>query len=93
MNTSISNTRSAGTSAIVCRARSRIKFVMYIMYIMYIDCTYILFKKFKTTHHRKLMGCCAIRMTLLGNTISKFLRNSRDSELFYWTFCELLKLV
>jgi hypothetical protein len=49
-------------------ARSRIKFVIHFMYI---DCTYILSKKFKTTH-RKLMSSCPIRMTLLWNTISKF---------------------
>jgi hypothetical protein len=34
------------------RARSRIKFVIHFMYI---DCTYILVKKFKTTH-RQLMS-------------------------------------
>jgi hypothetical protein len=50
------------------RARFRIKFVIHFMYI---DCTYILFKKFKTTHI-KLMNSWPIRMTLLGNTISKF---------------------
>jgi hypothetical protein len=38
---------------------------------MNIDCTYILAKKFKTTH-RKWMSSWTIRMTLLGNTISEF---------------------
>jgi hypothetical protein len=59
-------------------ARSRIKFVMHFMYI---DCTYILFKKIKTTH-RKLMSCWPIRMTLLGNTISQ----SFKKFTWFWIF-------
>jgi hypothetical protein len=49
--------------------RSRIKFVIHFMYMD--CCTWILFKKCKTTHG-KLMSSSPVRMTLLGNTISKF---------------------
>jgi hypothetical protein len=43
-----------------------------------------LFKEFKTTH-RKLMSAWPSWEYNI-----KVLRNSRDSEFFYWTFCETL---